>query len=138
MENMISELIHTGHKLIEEKKIQIVICYLPSSWDQMKHHLMHASNIQTFDDATQYLELKKDHLTALKITIEAYVATYGPQNGPSSKENRIQRYSSLRTKEKGQTETKRAAKESKSHISKMKCYNYQQKWHIAKDCIAPK
>ena len=97
---MISELSNANYKLTKEKKVQVVIRSPLSSWDYMKLHLTHASNIQTFNDVVHYLELEKDCLSALKINGEAHVAYSGPQKGLTSNEKKKQRSFFFRNQEK--------------------------------------
>ena len=47
MLNMISELKHVGHTLIDEQQVQAVICSLSQSWEHVKMHLTHHESITT-------------------------------------------------------------------------------------------
>ncbi|XP_071694123.1 uncharacterized protein [Rutidosis leptorrhynchoides] len=60
MLNMISELRNAGHVLTDEQQVQAMIRSLPQSWEQMKMHLTHNENINTFEDCARHLELEED------------------------------------------------------------------------------
>ena len=51
MSNMISELNDADHMLTEEQKIQVVIRFLPNSWEYMMIYLTHSKNIRNFKNA---------------------------------------------------------------------------------------
>ena len=77
MSNMMSELKEASHELTSEQQVQVVIQSLPHSWEHMKVHLTHNTEIKTFDNVVCHLELEEDWMESSRLKIEAYVTDVG-------------------------------------------------------------
>jgi len=64
MSNIINELKDVVHVLNNEQYMQVVICFLPQSWEHMNVHLTRNENIKNFKDAMRHLELEDDRISA--------------------------------------------------------------------------
>ena len=73
--------------MTNEQQVQVVIRFLPHSWEHMKVHFTHNTEIKTFDDAIRHLELEKNWMESSRPDTEAYVADVRAQKNQGSKHN---------------------------------------------------
>ena len=84
MSNMISELKDAGHNLIDEQKVQAVICLLPQNREHMKMHLTHKENIKTLEDVTIHSLRKIASWLARQMLMSTWLAlAHMVENGAS-------------------------------------------------------
>lgn len=72
MSKMICKLNDVGHILTDEQ-VQVVIQFLPITWEHMKVQMTHNENIITFDDIFHHLKLEEECLEASKTKEDAFV-----------------------------------------------------------------
>ncbi|KAK2985549.1 hypothetical protein RJ640_014149 [Escallonia rubra] len=141
MSNMIGKLRDAGHALTDEQQARAVIRSLPASWANMKQILTHSENIKNFSDVSQHVILEAETRDADKTL--TYVAQEGPRNANGKRERQSKKgkrgeASTSAPKEGRMMKRKRGKRGGKNDMSKVKCFNCQQKGNFARDCTEPK
>ena len=109
----------------------------------MKINMTHNDNIKTFDDIVRYLELEDECLQAAGISNKAYVTKSGSKKSFHKRKWKWKGSQGKKAKKSKEDKPKgnscqRGKRGGKKDFLKVKCYNYGQKGHFARDCVEPK